>query len=400
VSARLRSKQKLFFNFLKGKRAGEVVTEKEILQQSRWAPATLNTYKTKNYIDPFLDAIERGGYRIRKDGQTISEQEVADAFTQVRPEELQLAKGMKLRGLHGTYELLEFMGMGAVAHVWRSSLRGAATERAAKVVSPRPDLLDPTTLENVRKRFSREAKYGQRLSHPNLVAYRDSGEFNGHPFLIMDLADGSVAQMLLQGPLTVARSLEIVWACVNALDYLHEQGCVHRDVKPPNMLRFGNQFLLGDLGIVNWSDMNPAFTSAGTITRDSVQLGSWYYMAPEQRATPHQATALSDVYALGVSWYEMLTGRTPDPASVAAQRFPPATSNAGVEALIRRMLSFDPPSRPSISDLIQRVQQIRSEVASIQIPCLPAGGGPQTLSPGNPPADAGEAARSTSSPAD
>jgi serine/threonine protein kinase len=361
----LRPKQRLFFDFLRRKHAGEVVSEKEILDQSKWKPATLDTYKTKNYIDPFLDAMANGTYRICRDGQTISEQDVADAFTQVHPEVLRLTPGTKLRGIHGTYELREFLGKGAVAHVWRSVVRGAETERAAKIVNPRPDLLEPTTLENVRKRFSREAKYGQRLSHPNLVPYRDSGEVNGHPFLIMDLADSSAGQMLLRGPLTLPQSVEVVSSCLNALDYLHGLGCVHRDVKPPNILQFRDRFVLADLGIVNWSDMNPAFTSAGTITRDSVQLGSWYYMAPEQRVAPHRATALSDVYALGVSWYEMLTRSTPDPASVAAQRFPPVTSDAGVEELIRSMLSFDPAGRPGVSDLIERVQQIRSGLTTM-----------------------------------
>jgi serine/threonine protein kinase len=361
MSGVLRSKQKLFFNFLKSRRAGEVVTESDILAQSQWAPATLSAYRAKNYIDPFLDAIGRGKYRIRKDGQTISEGDVADAFTQVRPETLQLAKGTKLHGLHDTYELIEFKGNGAVAHVWSSSVRASGVERAAKIVNPRLDLLEPATLENVRKRFAREAKYGERLSHPNLVPYRDSGTLNGHPFLIMDLAETSVAEMLSKGQLTVAKSVEIVAACLNALHYLHGLGCVHRDVKPHNLLRFGDRFVLGDLGIVNWSDMNPAFTSAGTITRDSVQLGSWYYMAPEQRAAPHEATALSDVYALGVSWYQMLTGRTPDPASVAAQRFPPATANVRVEQLIRRMLTFDAAVRPSIAELKQQVESIQGD---------------------------------------
>jgi serine/threonine protein kinase len=126
-------------------------------------------------------------------------------------------------------------------------------------------------------------------------------------------------------------------------------------VKPHNILRFGDQCVLGDLGIVRWSDMNPAFTSAGTITRASVQLGSWYYMAPEQRIAPHEATAASDIYALGISWYEMLSGKTPDPAAVGAQAFADPCSDSETNALIRQMLEFDQSKRPTVADLLTAV---------------------------------------------
>lgn len=114
-----------------------------------------------------------------------------------------------------------------------------------------------------------------------------------------------------------------------------------------------DRYVLGDLGIVRWSDMNPAFTSAGTITRASVQLGSWYYMAHEQRVAPHEATAASDIYALGISWYEMLTGNTPDPAVVAAKAFGDPSSDFVTNRLIRQMLEFDQSKRPTAADILQ-----------------------------------------------
>ncbi len=130
---------------------------------------------------------------------------------------------------------------------------------------------------------------------------------------VQELADQSLAVQIEATPLTVDRARFVIRECAAGLKYLHDMGCVHRDVKPHNILRFGDRYVLGDLGIVRWDDMNPAFTSAGTITKASVQLGSWYYMAHEQRVVPHEATAASDIYALGISWYEMLTGDTPDP---------------------------------------------------------------------------------------
>lgn len=98
--------------------------------------------------------------------------------------------------------------------------------------------------------------------------------------------------------------------------------------------------------------MNPAFTSAATITRASVQLGSWYYMAHEQRVAPHEATSASDIYALGVSWYEMLTGDTPDVAVVAAKAFAAPCSDAATNDLIGQMLEFDPKKRPTAAELL------------------------------------------------
>jgi serine/threonine-protein kinase len=218
--------------------------------------------------------------------------------------------------------------------------------------------LEPTTLENVNRRFGREARNGIRILCEHIVCYRDYGEIKNHPVLVMDLADESLATRLTKGHLSVSESLSIVACCASGLRHLHEIDCVHRDVKPPNILRFGSQFVLGDLGIVKWSDLNASFTSAATITKAVVQLGSWYYMAPEQRQSPHDATPASDIYALGISWYEMLTGVTPDPAAVGAQAFADPSSVPAVNDLIRRMLKYDPSSRPTAEEVMRLAHSI------------------------------------------
>ena len=228
-----------FFDLLSRKRAGDHLTEREILQMTRWKPSTLRTHHRKHVLDPFLSETNRGQFRVLRDGASISKADIASAFTQVRSGRLVLVRGMRLSGSSGDYELQRYVGEGAVAHVWEAHRQDDRTKYAAKIMNPRPDLLEPAILQNVSKRFSREAKNGMKLSHPNVVHYRDLGDVGGHPFLIMDLADEPLSRVIKRGPLTVERSLSIIQSCLSALDYLHGAGCVHRDVKPPNVLRWG-----------------------------------------------------------------------------------------------------------------------------------------------------------------
>jgi len=351
-------KQKKLFDFLCTKLAGDVVTEEEILTKTGWALTTLNTYRSKHHIDPFLAPGGNGIYQVLRNGDEISEHDVVRAFTQVKDGIFTILSGMKFEGSHGLYELKAKLGNGAVAHVWRCS-SSTGEQLAAKVMCPNQDLLDPKFINNVRQRFIREARNGIKLSHPNIVRYLDYGELDEHPFIIMELADCSLGSVLKTGSLPFSDTLEVMLCCLSGLKYLHGQNCTHRDIKPDNILKFGTKYVLGDMGIVRWSDMNPKFTSAGTLTRDSIRLGSWHYMSPEQRATPHQVTEASDIYALGISWYEMLTQQTPDPANVAAKHFPPATTNTAAEKLIRQMVAFNPTERPSVSVLLEEVERIR-----------------------------------------
>ncbi len=335
------------------------MSEAEVMGAAGWKRSTLQTHRNKNALDPFLAPLGNGSYRVRRPGSTISKDDITQAFTQIRPTDLVLSPGDRLTGASANYELVSELGRGAVAHVWKATRILGRKECAVKVLNPRADLLEPSTFTNVRQRFGREARNGMKLRHENLISYTDVGEFQEHPFLVMELAEESLGSIIETGRLTTTDSLGIVESCANGLRYLHEEGCIHRDVKPPNVLRIGSRFVLGDLGIVRWSDMNSAFTSAGTITRAALQLGSWYYMAPEQRQSPHEATTASDVYELGVTWYEMLTRQTPDPAAVAAQAFADPSEDVEVTSLIRRMLRYIPDERATVGEIIEIVSSLR-----------------------------------------
>jgi serine/threonine protein kinase len=89
-------------------------------------------------------------------------------------------------------------------------------------------------------------------------------------------------------------------------------------------------------------------------------------MAPEQRQAPHEAVASSDVYAFGISWYEMLTQQTPDPTAVGAGEFPEATSNAEVQSVIKKMLSFRPTNRLPVDQLLKQVVALKAQFT----PCV------------------------------
>lgn len=110
-------------------------------------------------------------------------------------------------------------------------------------------------------------------------------------------------------------------------------------------------------------DLNPAFTSAATMTRASVQLGSWFYMAPEQQQSPHEAVPASDIYSLGVSWYELLTKSLPSPAQLAAKKYPPASDVSAVNELISAMTSFDPSDRPDL----ERIEAEATRLTSLSV---------------------------------
>ena len=287
-----------------------------------------------------------------RNGDSITDADIAAALSQVTPDITRLYKGEYLKGSKGTYKLVNSIGHGAVGHVWSANYEEQSTMVAIKHANPRPDLLEPSMLKNIKRRFMREARHGMKLKHDALIRYLDVGRHKDSPFLVMELAVRSLDSLLKsEGPLKVNSASPIVARSVEALKYLHDMDCTHRDLKPANILECERGWVVSDLGIVKWSDLNPAFTSAATITRASIQLGSWHYMAPEQQADPHAVTSASDVYALGVTWYELLTGSMPPPAAFAAGAIAPPTKIPSLNELISRMTAYVPGARPTLDEV-------------------------------------------------
>lgn len=338
-----------FYDLLHVRKTGEFLSRDELLAATAWSESSLATYLRKNKLAPFLQLTPDGRFKTLRHGPSLSEADVQGSLSQVTPQAMSLLKGENLVGDDGTYVLIRQLGQGAIGHVWEVNKKGTSERFALKIVNPRVDLLEPSMFDNVSERFQREARNGIKLSNDAVVRYVDQGKHRNAPFLTMELATESAAGILSRGPLLIDATIPVIARCTEALMYLHGEHCVHRDVKPANILRCARGFVLGDLGIAKWSDLNPSFTSAGTLTRASVQLGSWYYMAPEQQTTPHEAIPASDVYSLGVTWYELLTGKNPSPAAFAAQRTPSPCPSKEVHQMIGRMTSFDSDARPSLA---------------------------------------------------
>lgn len=353
--ARLSPQQKKFLSFLAGRSEGDVVSKAEIVDASGWSESTVRTYFGKNVMDPFLKSAGADGtYIVRRRGDEISREEFAEAFTQRRSDDSPPTRSQMLQGEHGRYALDSIIGRGAIAQVWSAnSMNGE--QRAVKIMDPRPDFLDPSMLAHVRRRFMHESHNGMRLRHDHVVRYRDVGEAGSRPFLVMDRAERSLKSRLkTDKKMDLRESLRVVKCCLSGLKYIHGEGCVHRDVKPGNILKIGNQWVLGDLGIVRWSKMNKEFT-----TRSSEHLGSWPYMAPEQHEDPHNVDARSDVYSLGITWYEMLAGRVPGPAAVGAKKFELPAKVDVVDELITKMIEIHAKERPTVADMIDMLRESR-----------------------------------------
>jgi len=211
----------------------------------------------------------------------------------------------ELAKLFPQLEILECLGCGGMGAVYKA--RQPRLERfvALKILAPEKQS-DPQFAE----RFEREARALARLNHPNIVAVFDSGEVQGHFYLVMEFVDGlTLRQVIQNGKLSPAEALQIVPKICEALQYAHEQGIVHRDIKPENILLDKQGHVkIADFGIAKIAGQESKDFSL-TGARDV--MGTPHYMAPEQLEKPQSVDHRADIYSLGVVFYEMLTGELP-----------------------------------------------------------------------------------------
>jgi serine/threonine protein kinase len=204
------------------------------------------------------------------------------------------------------YEILAELGHGGMGVVYQA--RDLRRHRLVAIKVSDPGLAGDG---EIVARFRQEQLLAVRLAHPNLVAACDAGQVEGVPYLVLELVEGhSLAWLVRQrGPLPVAEACEVARQAALGLQHLHKHGLVHRDVKPANlMLSPSRQVKMLDLGVARLGN-GPG--QEGPITSPGQFLGTLDYMAPEQCLDSHAVDGRADIYALGCTLYELLTGRPP-----------------------------------------------------------------------------------------
>ena len=260
-------------------------------------------------------------------------------------------------------------------------------------------------------RFQREARAAAILNHPNIVSVYDSGQYEGQWYIVMEFVDGPTLAELIRddAPLPETRAAEIGMEIAAALAAAHQQGIVHRDVKPGNvLLGSGGVVKVVDFGIARALESNTDLTRPGTI------VGSVSYLSPEQ-AMGEVVGPESDVYSLGTVLYAMVTGAPPfsgeNAVSIAHQHVheppvPPTAQNPELspafDALILRMLAKDPADRPASAEAVRQElldivegatapEATSSDATAVMAPPppVPAGGSTRVLTTAQPSAAAG-----------
>jgi hypothetical protein len=224
-----------------------------------------------------------------------------------------------------------------------------------------------------RERFQREAITVAQLRHPNILTIFDYGEENGVAFIVTEYVDGGTLSGRLGEPVAVDEVCDLLGPVASALDYAHERGVIHRDVKPSNILIAADGApILADFGLAQMMGSLPRLTQTGTLA------GTPEYMAPEY-AGGEPAGPATDQYSLAIVAYEMLTGRVPFSADtplavLLAQTdrpLPPPRSinpalNERVETVLMRALAKRPLDRyPSVSEFISELRAAAHTIVEI-----------------------------------
>lgn len=213
--------------------------------------------------------------------------------------------GEELQPFFPTLEILEVIGEGGMGVVYRARQRGLDREVALKVLADRV-----AEVPGFAERFEQEARALARLDHPNIVRVHDAGRAGGLFYLVMEYVKGeTLRERAARTKSTPEEALGLVRQLSDALQYAHEQGVIHRDVKPENVILDGaGKPKIADFGLAKMAAEEietPALTMTGQA------MGTPLYMAPEQIERPRSVDHRADIYGLGVLLYELWTGELP-----------------------------------------------------------------------------------------
>ncbi|MEM8884345.1 MAG: serine/threonine-protein kinase [Planctomycetota bacterium] len=236
------------------------------------------------------------------------------------------------------YRIEEIIGRGGMGTVYKAQQLSLGRPVAIKVLSE-----ELAQDDQFLTRFHREADALSRLSHPNIVTVLERGDVDKRPYLAMEYVEGSsLRQIIREGKLPPAEAFRIVSSVLAALQHAHDKGIVHRDIKPENvLLARGDVVKVADFGLsllVDGPDLS-------RLTRTNLVLGTYEYMAPEQREHAREADHRADLYATGVILYELLTGELPIGRFPLPSRQRPQECDTRMDRIVERSLEKDPGER-------------------------------------------------------
>jgi serine/threonine protein kinase len=269
------------------------------------------------------------------------------------PAKRRLPAADELTALFPAFEVGELLGQGGMGLVYRARQRALDRPVALKLLA-REIAAEPGFAE----RFTREARVLASLAHPHIVHVYEFGQAGEWFWFAMELVEGaSLRKLLAERALTAKQSLAIVTQICAALQYAHDRGVVHRDIKPENVLvdRAGAVKIL-DFGLSKVAGAKPG----DTLTRTDQVMGTPHYMAPEQWERPGEVDHRADIYALGVVFYELLTGELP------LGRFEPPSKKVEIDVrldeVVLRSLAKEPERR------YQQASEVKTEVERVSAP--------------------------------
>jgi serine/threonine-protein kinase len=249
----------------------------------------------------------------------------------------------------GPFVIREILGTGSTGIVYRVFDTRSQQERALKLLSPD---ISEAAREELIFRYHQEAKLAGQLKHPNLIPVYEAGEHNGLPYLLMEhRAAPTLAHRLKKGPLPLSEAVSLLRQLASALSLVHAQGIVHRDLKPTNILYDAR-------GLATLIDFGIARLRGSSLTRAGVIMGALGYCAPEQIQMLQPVDPRADLFALGILFFVVLTGRRPFPTdsmeryaeAVLHEAAPPPSLHAPhlprpVDAVVEKLLQKDPGDR-------------------------------------------------------
>ena len=282
--------------------------------------------------------------------------------------------------LSGSYTLERELGGGGMSRVFLADELRLGRQVVVKVLSP--ELAAGISAE----RFEREIRLAASLQQANIVPVLSVGETNGLPYYTMPYVEGESLRAALanQPPLPISDVLRILGDVARALQYAHERGIVHRDIKPDNVLLSGGTAVVTDFGIAKALSASRMGASGATLTQLGTSIGTPAYMAPEQAAGDPDVDARADIYALGCMAYELLAGRPPfaerTPQRILAAHMGEAPKPitelrhavpVALGDLVMRMLAKEPAERPqNATEVIVALDSVTSGSGMTALPSV------------------------------